>query len=59
MDDYSTEVKIDYKIRKFLADNGYLKNDTGVISVPPSGKQRITNIYYDSSDGSIVAEVQA
>ncbi len=59
MDDYSTELKIDYMIRKFLSDNGYLGNNLGVKSNPPLGKQKIINIYYDSSDGSIVAEVQA
>ena len=52
MDDYSIELKIDYKIRKFILDNGIL------ISNPPSGKQKITNIYYNPSTGSIEVEVQ-
>ncbi len=60
IDDASVGMKIDYMLRTGGYVTSDLLNITGyLISNPPVGKQKITNIYYDSSIGSIVAEVQA
>ena len=59
IDAYDVDLKIDFYVRNRilgLINGGDLSNI--LVSIPPAGKKRITNIYYDPSTGSIEVDVQ-